>query len=370
MSYDGINNLNELSVASPLDGASTAELALAIREIKAVLKNVLLQAHLPSGVLRGINSSTLEENSVGSVQLVDDAVTSAKLALLAVLTENLADNSVTGAKIDAETIVAANFADSSIPTRAFQNASIPLVALAQALTGLYISSSATDDTLRAVGADHLKNGAVTNRAVADVAVGKLTGGVAGQIAVRGTSGWEAVTPAGGLIYDALTGLFRVESPATAAYFGDVKSRGISGGSSIAATWTTRDLGEIEDGRNLMTFVGNSFRLVPGSYFFFARCPTAGAVGKHQARLFRDNGDTTNLISLWGSSEQGVAGCSGASIVQGTLEVESADHYYKLEHHCENSVATSGLGLAASSDNTVVYANHTEIYTSGYIIKLV
>jgi len=369
MSYDGINNLNQLSTATPLDGASQAELALAIREIKAVLKNVLLAAHTPNGALRGINVNSLDAGSVGTAQLIDLAVTSAKLAALAVLTEKIADAAITAAKLADGSVTADKIAAGAVTTAAYANSSIPLTALAQVLTGVYIGSSEVDDSLRAIGPNHIKNLAVLDRAINGMSVTKLEGGVAGQIAVRGESGWSAVTPAGGLTYDPLTGTFSIETPATAAYFGDLKARGANGGASAAGAWTTRDLGEIEDGRNLMTFVGNSFKLIPGSYFFFARCPVAGAVGKHQARLFRDNGDSTNEILLWGSSEQNAASQSGYSIVQGTLLVENEDHLHKLEHWAENTVATTGFGIASSSDNTTVYGNHSEVYTSGYILRL-
>jgi hypothetical protein len=223
--------------------------------------------------------------------------------------------------------------------------------------------------LRAISTNHVKNDAIIDRCIADMAVTKLTGGVAGQLLARTVDGWAAVTPAGGLVYDSVSGLFKVASPATAATFGDLKSRGSNGGNSIANTWVTRDLGEIEDGRELMVFTGNTFKLALGEYFFFARCPVSGAVGKHQARLFRDNGDTTNVIPLWGTSEINAAGQAGTSVVQGTLLVESTAHSFKLEHWCENAVASVGLGQPASSSNTVAYGNHSELYTSGYVLRL-
>jgi hypothetical protein len=369
MSYDGLNNLNQLSTANPLNGASQAELAEAIREVKTVLKNVLLAAHTPNGALRGVNANTLNPNSVGTEQIVDESVTTAKILALAITEALIAAGAVTTVKLADGSVTGPKLAPGAVTSAAYAEASIPLTALAQVLTGLYIGSSASDDSLRAIGSNHIKDVAILDRCIAAMAVTKLTGGTEGQIAVRGASGWSAVTPAGGLTYNTTTGLFSITSPASAAHFGDLKSRGSSGGGSIASTWVTRDLGEIEDGRELMTFIGNTFKLVTGSYYFYARCPVAGAVGKHQARLFRDNADSTNEIVLWGTSEQSATHQSGASIVQGTLLVENANHVFKLEHWAENTVATSGFGLASSSDNTVVYGNHTEVYTTGYLLRL-
>jgi hypothetical protein len=369
MSYEGINSLNELAPATPLDGASMAELAEAIRQMKSIVKNVMLQSMRPNGGLRPISSASIETDSVGTGQLIDLAVTTAKLALLSVTHEQLAALAVTTGKIADDAVTGPKIAAGAIGADHYADESIPRSALAEALTSAYIQASASDDTLRAITSDHIKDLAVLDRAINTMALTKLIGGTEGQLLIRGAELWSAVTPAGALTYNPTTGLFSITSPTTTAVFGDLKSRGSDGGGSTAGAWVTRDLGEIEDARGLMTFTGNTFKLTPGLYFIHIKCPVAGAVGRHQARLFRDNGDSTNQIPLWGSSEQCAASQSGSSIIQGTLVVDDEEMSFKVEHWCQNAVASNGLGNAASSDNTVAYGNHSELYTTGYVIRL-
>jgi hypothetical protein len=367
MPYEGEDNLNQLSTGAPLSNASPAELAEAIRELKLVFKNVMLQAFLPNGALRGITVDSLAPGSVGAAQVIDGAIGSAALALLAVLTGHLADGAVTSPKLADDAVTLGKIAPGAIGGAAFTNNSIPLTALGAALTSLYISNSSTDDNLRAIGSDHIKNLAVLDRCIAGMALAKLTGGTAGQILARGASGWEAVTPTGGLTY--ADGVFHVESPATVAHFGDHKSRGSAGGAS-ANSWVTRDLGEIADADNIMTFVGNSFKLLPGKYFFYARLPAAGAVGLHQGRLYHTTPESVNTIKLWGTSEQCAASMSNCSVIQGTFEVTDGDELFRIEHWFQNVVATSGMGVAVSSLlDAAGTPNHVEVYTSGYVLKL-
>jgi hypothetical protein len=110
-------------------------------------------------------------------------------------------------------------------------------------------------------------------------------------------------------------------------------------------------------------------LKAGTYLVMFRVP-ACAVGKHQAYLRADLGGTVTA-ALWGSSVSATGtGVQTDSILAGILTVAADDDtLFSVQHWCENAVATSGLGLPASSDNSDSYANHREVYTSGFIIKL-
>lgn len=368
MSFEGINNLNDLDVGFPLDGASTADLARELRHTKALLKNVLLQSHRPSGTLKGITIDSLASGSVGSDQLVDGAVITSKLADEAVMASKLAPNSVTNTKIADGAVVQGKLGPNAILPENFADGSLPLRAIGTPLKDEQISSSETTDSLRAIGKNHLKDGAVTDRAVSTVGVTKLRGGSVGQLLVATASGWVPVTPTGGLIYDPVGNTFQVASQVSAAAIADVKNRGTNGGASIGGSWMDRDIGELLDPDGIISFVGNAFKLLDGDYFFFARCPAAGDVGKHQARLLRTDASAVSDVVLWGSSEQCAAGMSGSSVIQGAFTAD-ATHTYRIQHFFQNSDA-NGLGVAASSDNSVVYPNgNVEIYTSGYLFKI-
>ncbi len=370
MSYEGMSNLNELETATPLDGASVAEMALAIRQLKSIVKNVILTSMRPNGTLRGVAADSILGGSVGTSQLVDDAVTAAKLAALAVVTDALADSAVTTPKLANGAVTAAKLAENSVVSTAFADNSIPLRAFGTPLSGDQISRSSTTDAIRAISTNHLRDGAVTDEKVTSVSVEKLTGGEAGQIMVRTADGWEPIAPAGDMTFNPLTGAFTFANVLKAARLGDVKTRGSSGGATLANTWMTRDLGELTDTEDLLDFTGNSFKLIPGRYLVSIRCPSHGAVGKHQARLLRDNGDSTLSVVLWGTSEVGVAGQSGVSVVEGLIEEDGASgHSYRVEHWFENAIASDGLGKAASSGDSPAYDNHVEVYTLGYIARI-
>jgi hypothetical protein len=368
--YDGINSLNELEVGTPLDGASNAELVLAIRQLKSVVKNVLLTSLRPNGALRGITVDSLASDAVGTQQVINEAVTAAKIAALAVVTSKIADGAVTAQKLADGSVTEAKLGDNAISSRTFGDNSIPLRAFGTPLTGDQISKSGSNDANRAIAGEHIKSNAIADRHVSNVAIGKLTGGTVGQLMVRGADAWVAAALTGGLTFDPVTNSFSLVDVLKAAYVADVKTRGSNGGATLADTWMTRDLGELVDTANLLNFSGNSFSLIPGKYLLYIRCPAHGAVGKHQARLLRDNGDSTLSVIAWGSSASGAADSNTESVIVALFEEEGdVGHSYKVEQWFENAVATSGLGIAASSNNTVVYANHTEVYTEGFIVKV-
>lgn len=367
MSYDGVNNLNQLDVGFPLDSASPAELAAALREVKTVLKTVMLQSLKANGELRSIDGTQLSTGSVGEGNIQDGAVTLGKLSDDSVTTSNIADGAITAAKLASGSITELKYGAASIPTSAYKDSSIPLSALAATIGSTNLSSSASNDTNRAVGSDHIKTGAVTSEKVASLEVTKLSGGSSLSIAMRVSDSWAPVALTGALSYDAVNG-FTITSPVTAICFGDAKSRGSAGGTTTANTWVTRDLGEISDPSNIATFSGNAFFLEPGNYVFFARVPACN-VGKHQARLWKDDGDD-ETIALIGTSEVATgAGVQTFSVISGYLVVTDNSHTYEIQHWCESSNGTSDLGNPASSDNSDGLSGYQELYTTGTLIKL-
>lgn len=366
MSYEDQNGLNDLDVAEPLDGASPAELLLAFRQLKAVVKNALLTAHYPDGRIRAGAISDLAADSVGTTQLVDGGVTAGKLSLGSVTTDKLADVSVTAAKLADGSLSTSKFVADSIPASAYKVNTIPLTALAGFVTREYLSSHASNDALRAVTAEAVANNAVTDRAVADVAFGKLTGGADSTFLFKVAGAWSAVALSGALSYNTTTNLFEVESGVKACSIADTKSRGTAGGVATAASWNLRTLGEVEDPYSLISFSSNKFTLLVGKYLIYIVCPASG-VGKHQARLF--NVTDTEPVA-WGASATAVGtGVQSTSTIFCVLDVTDAATEYEVQHYIQTSVGANDLGLPASSDNTVSYASHREVYTQGFIAKI-
>ena len=364
--FDGTDNLNAIDPATPLDGCTPYELLQAVREMKMVLKNILLQSHLPDGRLRTDSLTNLADNVVGNSQVVDLSLTGAKLVDSTITAEKLLDGSVTETKIADGAVVEAKYGAGSIPATAFKANTIPLTALADFITSEFLSQSPTDNALRAITENTIADEAVVDRAIKDMALTKLTGGSDYNMMLKLAGSWAAIPIVGALTYNSISGEFELDSGLKAATFGDTKARGSSGGVATAASWNTREIGEITDPSNLTTIASNRVSLIKGKYLIYFSCPASG-IGKHQARLL----DYTNTLPvIWGTSEQSPAsGTQSRSIVCGVFEVTNPTDEYTVEHYIQNTVGSSDLGVAASSDNSIPYGSHSENFTYGFVVKI-
>jgi hypothetical protein len=367
--YDNQNSLNDLDVATPMNGASPQELLLAIRQLKAIVKNALLVSHTPNGKLREGSFSNLSPNSVGTAQIQNDAVTVDKLADAAVTTEALIDEAVTADKLADGAVTEDKYGPASIPQSAFQDNTIPLSALAGFVTANYLSASLTEDSLRSVTSSAIANRAVTDRTVNDVAIGKLTGGIDNDMLLKIAGIWTAIPFGGGVSFNPITNEFEVNSGLKIAVVGDVKSRGSFGGvNAPSGTWLRRTLGEIADPFDLLTFSSNRFKLAVGKYLYVILVPACG-VGQHQARLF----DSTNTEPVaWGTPAQAFTATlvNSNSIIVGFQEVTDPNVELEVQHWMQSSAGNSQeMGYPASSDATSSYPSHSEVYTIGFLMKI-
>lgn len=377
MSYDATDNLTDLDVSKPTDAELRSVLGQAIRELKTVFKNVLLVKHNDDGSFRGIETSDLVDDIISTIKIADDAVVSSKIAAQAIIEEHFSDACVPAGALQEECIAANNFTAGCIPATAFSDSTIATARLIGDITGDKIKSSATVDGDRAISTDHIKDTSVTNGKINDVAVGKITGGADAKIIVCNGTTPAFVTMSGDATISN-TGVVTLTASIKTATFGDLKSRGTAGGAVAAIdTWNERDLGEISDEGELMTFTGNEFSLPVGKYYFYAKVPGCG-VGLHQARLFADQ-DTSDAVLLWGSSETAPTVRNSAdsgsdyiqnnSVISGVFEITDATWLLSIQHWVTATNGSWDQGIAATSDNTTPYANHREVYTQGYLIKL-
>lgn len=366
MSYDDWNSLNDLDVATPLDGASPQELLAAFRQLKAVVKNALLASHYPNGKLRAGSVTKVAENSVGFEQLLDKAVGAQKIADNTITADQLANGAVGSDQLADGAVTQDKYGAESIPASAYKANTIPLTALAQLITAQYLSSSEANNDLRSVTEWAIADEAVTDRAIKSVAVGKLTGGDNNAMLLKVNGTWTGVVPTGDLTFDPVLQKFVASTGLGVVVVADTKPRGTSGGPATTDTWVLRTLGELSDERNLASFSANKFKLVPGKYFIFISCP-AYNIGRHQARLF----DVTNTqVVAWGTSvESTAAGITSNSIICGFFEVTDANTEYQIEHWVQTAAGSNDFGVAASSNNSTPYTSHREVYTFGFAIKI-
>ena len=361
-----MSSLNEIDVATPLNGATPQQLLEEVRALKYILKSVLLTGLNPDGTLKTGSVSSVAAGTITEAGLVDSSVTAPKIANGAVTTDKLGTGSVTAAKMGAGSVTEAKYGAASIPTAAFKPNSLPIASLAGFISREFLSKSASVDSDRAVTADHIANGAVIDRTITSMALAKLIGGADGDFLFNIGGVWSAVPVSGALSYDSGTNTFVVENTLMAAVVGDAKARGSDGGTATPSVWNLRALGEIFDPNSIVTFFSSSFSLLSGLYVVYIKCP-ACQVGKHQARLF----DVTNSEpKIWGSSESAVGTTNQTdSVICGLLDVSDAATVYELQHYVEATVGATDFGRSTSSDNTTVYSSHREVYTSGFLIKI-
>lgn len=363
-----MSNLNDLDPGVPTNQATYAEVLSELRNLKALVKSILLVSFEPNGRLKTGALTGLAADSIGSEELKPNAVTETELADGSVTQDKVAAGAIIAAHLAAESVTEDAYGPASIPQDAFKDNTIKMSHLAERVLAAQLGSHLTDDTLRAVTQWALGNACVTDRAVNDVGYNKLTGGDNGQILFKNAGAWQAVSVSGSgdLTFDALTGLFKLGQIVKCAVLGDSRSRGTDGGTALATTWNLRTIGELHDPDGIATISSNRIKLLEGKYLVAVRSPVNGAIGLHQARLM----DYTNTQPvLWGSSESTPsANDGGASWIFGAVEVTDPDTEYTIEHYTTNGVATVGLGAAASSGNTPAYGSHEELYTIAFIVK--
>lgn len=143
---------------------------------------------------------------------------------------------------------------------------------------------------------------------------------------------------------------------------DSKSVGTNGGSTVANTWTTRNLTNILiDGGSSVTLSSNQFTCTAGTYIVkinssFFRCGTA------RIRLRNVTGSTDVSYSSNISSINNANSCNIIASIETQIS-PSITTTYSVQYNCSTLRNTDGLGLAAG------IAGVNEYFTTVSIVKL-
>jgi len=133
---------------------------------------------------------------------------------------------------------------------------------------------------------------------------------------------------------------------------DEKTQNTDGGGFTSGAWRVRDINtEVVDTGSHASISANQITLAAGTYRCRIQCP-AYSVNKHQARLY----NVTNAAALLvGSSQRNPSGSNITvpSIIIGRFTL-TASKVLEVQHRCETTLITNGLGIAAGFD--------TEVYT--------
>ena len=142
---------------------------------------------------------------------------------------------------------------------------------------------------------------------------------------------------------------------------DQKTSGSNGGSATGAAWNTRTLNTSVIDQIGVSLGSNQFTLPAGTYHVQISTP-ACQVNNHRCRLYNV---TTSSTVLLGTSEcaqnTNPSNMSNRSFIDAYF-TSAASGTYRVDHWCNTSFATQGLGMNATSGDV-------EIYTTVKIIKI-
>ena len=143
---------------------------------------------------------------------------------------------------------------------------------------------------------------------------------------------------------------------------DRKSSGTAGGTATSGDWYTRDLNtEIADPDGIVSLSSNKFTLGAGSYLIKWRCPFY-RTEYTQTRLY----DVTNSALKqygWTSYASSADGVENKSIGFARVTISGATAY-RIDHACQTTKSSTGLGLASETNASGAYTSGT---TEGYSI---
>lgn len=386
--------LDELDETTP---AASEDLSLyddALRQAKAILKNVFLVEHNGDGTHK-LSAASLGDKSITSDKIANDTTDDTKRAIAtdhvkdqAITAAKLAPNAVASASVADLSITAAKYADLSIAAAKLQADAVTTVkVLDKAITSSKLSFDTSLDTNRAVGTDHLKNACLVARHFQDKQTPASAMALATALVVAGSSAGQGVAcQIGGnlsLEVDETT------HPPTAKFtvnLGDenalipfallteVSPTGTTsgGGAAVADKWHDRPLAvgaartfNVVDKSDILDVVGQIITIKKKGSYLVLGYAVALKVNLHQIRL-RDvtNGKTL----LLGSLEEADAGTNSqsSSVIMGFITVPDDDINVLLQHWTQSAYATNSQAFGRGPQN-LTSVNNTEQQTLATLV---
>lgn len=285
-------------------------------------------------VADAFEGSLLSALTVATANLQDLAVSAAKLGTDAVTTSKILNLAVTAAKLAADAVTTSKILDANVTNAKLANMAT------QTIKGRTTAGTGVPEDLTAAQATALLNAVV---------------GDAGAGGTKGLVPAPAAGDAAALKFLKADGTFAAPS-GNSGYIllQDQKAANTAGGSSVATTWTKRDMNtEVADTANLASIASNVISLAAGTYKVKATS-TFYAVGKAKIRLRNTTDNVTLAVGASGESAVGVGAAisipmDGRFTIAGTKNVE-------LQYYCVSVQATDGLGRATNAAEVEVYSS--------------
>ncbi len=143
------------------------------------------------------------------------------------------------------------------------------------------------------------------------------------------------------------------STAATVYISDVKSNGTNAGTFTSGAWRTRDLNTISDFGTGITISANQIIIPAGTWEIYSAAP-AHDVNSNQAKLVNITDSSDTLI---GQNARTGSDSDSIAIVQGRFTIAS-QKTFEIQHQCQTTNATNGLGAACSFSVGEVYTQIT------------
>lgn len=377
--YNKILLLSQLTGTDPANQEAANKLAAAIRQTRDFLKSYLAKSHNDDGTLKdgavsgastlasqsvpgttansGGTAGKIQQGTVSTPDLRDEAVGTNKLAALAVTTAKLADDSVTAAKIATDAVTATEIAVNAVTTTKIVDAAVTANKLAA----------------EAVETAKIKDIAVTGAKIAGTTIteDKMASATAAKV-LSGTGTGAKFMAVGGVltasvVADVLTFAYAVAGTGGSSSIGYVvvrekRAKNSNAGGSTAATYVART--NFETPAAIVTITGGSKIKFDkkGTYVIRASAPAYG-VGLHKVKVVLKGTPDTNL--LFGNVMSAPAGVQNVSSVAGLLQIANDGDEIEIKHWCENTVAGNGLGQAANISDG---GDEEEVYTVVEILR--
>lgn len=144
-----------------------------------------------------------------------------------------------------------------------------------------------------------------------------------------------------------------------AHIRDQKSQGTPGGTFTAGDWRVRTLNTIMRNDDIIVSLsGDQFQLIAGEFLLLAVCP-ANRVEWHQCRLVNYTAGSEVRVGSSAQARNGY-GDQSLSVLFAAFTV-AAGQWMEIQHKCDYSRATDGLGVAADQND--------EVFTDVIIIEV-
>jgi hypothetical protein len=188
------------------------------------------------------------------------------------------------------------------------------------------------------------------------------------IGTTGTIGSGVTIPAAGITGTIGSGVTGAGLYASIAIIADQKAYGTNGGTFTYNAWRQRDLNnEISDDDGIVSISSNQFTLEAGTYTISWNAPCHG-VDSHASRLYSStdgagSGGIEHQVSQTDFALK-VGGGTGSSNSVGIGVVTiTATRIFRIEHRCQSSQSTNGLGVQANyiyPVGSVPYSRYTMV----------